>query len=374
MKIIRIVLLILILWNIPSIALFAFSPSIGSALSYFTIGLLAVYYLFETKSAPNWWILTIALLYFIISSFQYYDSPNDIIRETVKYFIFVIGGYELVKKTGKEELFLFLLLGSISIAIDALFFPSRFGRYSGFYLNPNEAGFVCVFGYALVFSLKNISIKLLGQFVFTLMGLLTFSRTFIVIWLILNIISLRISIKNLRILGVGILIFSALIFIDESVGLNNPRFDQLQNIVSNEDVKVTVVSKDSRTETWSKFYDDMLQSPIFGNGYGTLSGKLDSGGVHNSYLMIIGEAGIIPFLALLAYIAYLMYWSIYFFKKTPHLILQSVALTLFLLTDHNFFVSYYLVFGAMWIQYQIVKQKNLVDTTENILENNKLET
>jgi O-antigen ligase len=126
--------------------------------------------------------------------------------------------------------------------------------------------------------------------------------------------------------------------------------------------------------TWSKFYDVLLESPIFGNGYGTLSGKLGYGGVHNTYLMIIGEAGIIPFVLLLAYICYLFYWSICFFKTTPYLIMQTVALALFLLTDHNFFVSYYLVFGAMWIQYQIVVQKKLLFGTENQIENEKLET
>jgi O-antigen ligase len=374
MKIIRIVLLVLILWNLPAIALLTMGPSLGSRLSYITIGLLAIYYFFEIKTTPNWWIIILALSYFIISSLQYYGPPIDFTLELIKYFIFVIGGYELVKRVSKEELFFFLLLGALSVAFEAVLFPSAFGRYSGFYLNANEAGFVCVYGYALVYSLKNTSIKLLGQFVFTLMGLLTFSRTFIIIWLFINIISLKISIKNIKVLGIGILIFSTLLFIDESVGLNNPRFEQLKKIVNNETVSVNEVSEDSRMSTWSKFYDVILESPIFGNGYGTLSGKLGYGGVHNTYLMIIGEAGIIPFVLLLAYICYLFYWSICFFKTTPYLIMQTVALALFLLTDHNFFVSYYLVFGAMWIQYQIVVQKKLLFGTENQIENEKLET
>ena len=63
MKIIKIVLSVLILWNLPSLALFAISPSLGSALSYTTIVLLVIYYLFETKTTPNWWILILALLY-----------------------------------------------------------------------------------------------------------------------------------------------------------------------------------------------------------------------------------------------------------------------------------------------------------------------
>ncbi|MCK7591030.1 O-antigen ligase family protein [Subsaxibacter sp. CAU 1640] len=365
MKILRILILMLILWNLPSITLFAFSESLGSLMSYLTIGLLGLYYLFEKKTQPNWWIIILALMYFTISSFQYYGPPMDFILETIKYFVFVIGGYELVKRVNKEQLFIFMTLGALSVAVEAFFFPSKFGRYAGFYLNPNEAGFICLYGYALVYSFKNASIKLLGQFTFTLMGLLTFSRTFIVIWVVLNLVSLKISLKNIRILGIGVLLFATLLFIDETVGLNNPRFDQLKSIVNNESVSTSEVGEDSRMSTWSHFYDKILKSPFIGNGYGTLSGKLGSLGVHNTYLMVIGEAGIIPFLLLIFYIGYLVYWSIYFFKKTPYLIMQTIALALFLLTDHNFFVHYYVAFVAMWIQYQIAEQKMMFNNYDS---------
>ncbi|WP_047546298.1 O-antigen ligase family protein [Psychroserpens sp. Hel_I_66] len=365
MKIIRIITLVLIIWNIPSIGLSAFGDSIGSLLSYATISLLGVYYLFEKKTTPNWWIIILALMYFIISSFQFYGTPKIFMLELAKFFVFILGAYELVKRVGKEQLFFFLLLGSITVAIEALFFPTKLGRYSGFYLNPNEAGFICIYGYALVYSLKNTSIKLLGQFVFTLMGLLTFSRTFIVIWVILNIISLKISIKNLRVLGIGVLIFSSLIFIDEVVGLNNPRFEQLTNIVTNKNVSVNTINEDSRVDTWAGHFDEILHSPFIGNGYGSFSGGTGNLGVHNSYLMIIGEAGIIPFLIFLAYMAYLFFWSIYFFKKTPYLIMQTIALSMFLLTDHNFFTHYYVLFATMWIQYQIVLERQSLSNLEN---------
>ncbi|WP_084203504.1 O-antigen ligase family protein [Psychroserpens damuponensis] len=368
MKILRIIILLLILWNLPSIGLSAMGDGVGSLLSYLTITLIAVYYFFEEKSKPNWWIIVLSFFYFIIASFQYYGTPKVFMLETTKYFIFVLGGYELVKRVNKEELFFILLLGTISVAIEALYFPSKLGRYSGFYLNPNEAGFVCIYGYALVYSLKNTSFKLLGQFVFTLMGLLTFSRTFIVIWLILNIISLKISIKNIRILGIGVLIFSSLIFIDEVVGLNNPRFKQLTNIIKNENVSVNEINEDSRVDTWAQHFDEILESPFFGNGYGTFSGGTGHLGVHNSYLMIIGEAGIFPFLILIAYMGYLVFWSIYFFNRTPYLIMQTIAVTMFLLTDHNFFTHYYVLLVTMWIQYQIVLEKERFYEINNSIE------
>lgn len=355
MKILKYIVLSLIILNLPSKALVTIGESVGSLLSYVTILLLTVYYFLSKKTTPNWGLIIIALAYFIIGSFQYYGPSKDFIFETIKYFIFIICGYELVKKVTNVELFYFFLIGAITIGFDALFNPTNFGRYSGFYLNPNVAGFMCIYGYALVYSIKNTTIKLSGQFIFTLMGLLTFSRTFIVIWVILNLISLKISIKNIRILGIVFLIFSTLIVIDEFVGLNNPRFDQLKSIANNESVSTEEINQDSRAETWALFYDDILAAPIFGSGYGTFSGKLGSLGAHNTYLMIIGEAGIIPFALFIGYIGYLFYWSIYFFKRAPNLIMQTIALAFFLLANHNFFIFYFVSFAVMWIQYQIYK-------------------
>lgn len=361
MKVFRIIILSSLLWNLPSITLATIGPTFGSLLSYITIGLLAVYYFLENKSTPNWWILIIALLYFTISSFQYYGDTQFFLYDFLKYFIVVIGAYELVKRVTTRELFYFILIGSLSIVVETIFFPIRQGRYSGVYLNPNVAGFICIFGYALTYGLKNLSLKLFGQFIFTLMGLLTFSRTFIVIWILLNLISLKISIKNIRIIGVGVLIISSLMFIDQLVGLNNPRFDQLKRILNNEKASNQVLTEDSRTDTWSLYYEKIKKSPVIGNGYGSFSGEMGRiVGVHNTYLLILGEAGIIPFLLFLAYFIYLFYWGIYFFKQAPNLFMQTITLVVFLLANHNFFNFYYLTFAAMWIQYQIIVQKELV--------------
>lgn len=375
MKIFRAVLLALLLWNLSSIALVNLGSTAGAVLSFGTIALLAFYYLLAEKTAPNWWILIISLLYFTISSFQYQEETKYFVNDTIKYFVFVIAGYELIKKVSKEQLFYFLLLASLTIAVHALFFPSKSGRYFGIYLQPNNAGFMCIYGYALTYGIKKLPIKLLGQFIFTLMGLLTFSRSFIVIWVILNLLSLKIDIKNIRILGIGFLIFSSLLIIDDLVGLNNPRFDQLKNILTNEKVSNEEITEDSRTDTWALYYDKILEAPIFGNGYKSFQGEPGRiVGVHNSYLMILGEAGVIPFLAFLAYFMHLFYWSSYLFKEAPYLLMQTIALALFLMAFHGFFNFYFVTFTAMWIQYQIVEQKRLLSNNEIRIENNKFET
>ncbi|MBJ7882714.1 O-antigen ligase family protein [Gelidibacter salicanalis] len=358
MKILKYIIFALVILNLPSIALSIYGGALGSVLSYATIVLLAIYYFLEKKSAPNWWLLIIALLFYSISGLQYSGDTATFLMEFIKYIVFIICGYELSKHITITELYVFLLIGALSIGVESIFFPTRFGRYSGFYINPNVAGFICITGFALTYGLKRSSLKYIGQFVFTLTGLLTFSRTFIVIWLFINLISLKISIKNLRILGSGVLILGTLFFIDELIGLNNPRFNQLKSIVNNEDVSNQEITSDSRADTWALFYDQIYDSPLIGNGYGTFSGKGNMNlGVHNTYLRIIGEAGIIPFIVFVIYIMYLLYMSFIYFHRAPNLIMQIIALSLFLMANHNFFGFYYVTFAAMWVQYQIYKLK-----------------
>ncbi|WP_179354448.1 O-antigen ligase family protein [Winogradskyella vidalii] len=369
MKILKYICFALVILNLPSIALSVYGSALGALLSLATIGLLIVYYFLEEKTTPNWWLIIIALSFFLISSFKYPGETIAFVFEAIKYFIFIICGYELTKNISIVEFYSFLLFGASTIIIHAIFFPSDFGRYSGFYLNPNVAGFICITGYATTYGLKQISLKLIGQFIFTLAGLLTFSRSFIVIWILLNIISLKISIKNIRIFGIGFLIIGTLFFIGDTIGLNNPRFEQLKSILNNESVSVQEVNSDSRTETWALFYDQILESPLLGNGFGTFSGKGDAGlGVHNSYLRVIGEAGILPFLIFISYFIHLLAWSTIHFKKAPNLIMQIIALVLFLMANHNFFGFFYLTFAAMWIQYQIYIFKDNSDKGNILIE------
>ncbi|MDY2586652.1 O-antigen ligase family protein [Winogradskyella aquimaris] len=374
MRILKYICFALVVLNLPSVALSAYGGGVGSLLSYLTILFLTLYYFFGKKTRPNWWLIIISILFFMIGGFQFIGLTSGFIYDTIKYFIYLICAYEMVKNISVSEYNFFLVIGSATIILEAVMFTSDFGRYSGFYLAPNEAGFICITGYATTYGLKNAGIKLTAQFICTLAGLLTFSRTFILIWLLINIISLKISIKNIRIFGLGFLIISTLFFIDEMVGLNNPRFEQLKSIISNDGgVTSEELSEDSREDTWAKFYDKILDSPFIGNGYGSFSGKEGHGkGVHNSFLTVIGEAGILPFILFVAYIGYLNVMSIVYFNKKPNLIMQIIALSLFLMANHNFFTFYYVSFAAMWIQYQIEVAKNEDEVNEIEVRKNAL--
>jgi O-antigen ligase len=324
--------------------------------------------MFSNKGKANVWMIVIGLSYYLISAVQYSGDFRFFVTLFLKYFIVVICGYEVIKDTSKKELFIFLMIGALSILMHTLFFTSDYGRYSGFYINPNVGGFICITGYGLSYGLDNKKIKLIGQFLFTLMGLLTFSRTFIVLWLLVNLLSIFINIKNVKIFVLGALIMSTLFVIDEFIGLNNPRFKQLKALVTNERVDSRQISEDSRTETWARFYDYVLDKPIVGNGYGAFQGGgVHRLGSHNTYLLVIGESGIIPFLIFTGLFLYMLYKGIVLFRYAPHILMQAIGIAVFLLANHNFFNFYYITFLAMWLQYQIItNEERLPEPNQNL--------
>lgn len=363
MKLLKLSIFGIIALNLAAAGVAFYGFTVGGLVNALSFGLLLLFFFIEAKniSKPNFWLLGIGFLYYFFSSFNYLGDSNYFIFASVKYAVIVFCGYELIKRITQNELFYFLLIGSISIGIHALFFPSNFGRYSGLYLNPNLAGFVCIFCYSLIFGLKKQKLRLISQFVVSLMGFLTFSRTFIVLWILLNLISIKISIKNIRVFAIGFGIFFTLIIIDESVGLKNPRFQQLRALASNEEVSTSELNEDSRVDTWARFYDLILEKPILGNGYGTFQGITSKSqiGAHNTYLLVLGESGFIPFLLFLVYIGYLLIRSFGVFKDEPHLFLLMICLSMFLLTNHNFFNFYYITFLTMWTQFEISKAQTI---------------
>ncbi|MFD2790558.1 O-antigen ligase family protein [Arenibacter antarcticus] len=322
-------------------------------------------------------MIVIGLLFFSISSIvndKYIpEETKDFIMFIIKYFITVICGYELLKNTTTREITLFLCLGALTILMQILLFNNPlidYGRYSGFYLNPNVAGFICLVGYGMSFANQNKNFRLFLQIVFTIMGLLTFSRTFILLWLLTNLISIKIDIKNSRVLLYGFGLLTAFVIFGEFLPVKNPRLDQMSAILKGEKVKTTEINEDSRTETWSLYYDALLDHPILGNGYNSFSGEssISSVGVHNSFLKIWGEAGIFVFILFIIMYLLMIKQSLQLFEESPHLFLIVIAVILFLTTNHNFFDNGYILFISMWIQAEISKHKIEEQSTEIISE------
>ena len=150
----------------------------------------------------------------------------------------------------------------------------------------------------------------------------------------------------------------------ELLNLGGKRFETLKAVISNDRPK-NKLEDDSRTATWSRFYDNVLDSPFLGNGYGSFQGDgINHVGVHNTYLLIIGESGIIPFIVFIFIVSKHMKLSWKHFKDDETLLYMSITMTLYLLTLHDFFeFPFMLSLILFWFN-----QTKLVDQKQETLE------
>ncbi len=368
MNIIRYAILTLIIWALPSFVSAYFSPAIGSFLSYLTFGLLLVYYLIDKDIAPNLPIFVIlGVSYYFIAALNYTGSLSvtDYSIMIIKYLIVIVCGAKVMNKTSLEDIYIILIFGSLSIIINTLFFPlynanfsPSYGRFSGFYLNPNFAGALSLIGLALSFGIKNEKIRYLGFIIFTIGGFFTFSRYFLAMWVIVNLFSVFINRKNLWIPLFGALGLMTILVFGSGLQLNAERFNAIQSLFSgNPDTKT--LQEDSRTDTWASYKNIIINKPIFGNGYGKLHGShfgLDAG-VHNTYLLIIGEAGIFPFLIVVGIYMFLLLRSFKIYKGAPHLLMLALVLTTGLLVTHNYFDKFSLLLVSIYLYIVLLNQK-----------------
>jgi hypothetical protein len=342
--------------------MFYINDGVSSLASYLSYSLLIIHYILSSKTKLNLWMIAIGMLFFSISSLsgdKYIPAEiRDYIMIIIKYFILVICGYELLKHTSTREISIFLIIGATTILAQIIFFNNPlidYGRYSGFYLNPNVGGFICLIGYGLSFANENKNIRLFLQVVFTLMGLLTFSRTFILLWILTNLIAIKINVKNAKVLLYGFGLLLAFVIYSEFLPVKNPRLAQLSALVKGEKVNTTEISEDSRTETWSLYYEALLNQPILGNGYNSFQGNshISTVGVHNSFLKMWGEAGIILFIVFSTMYLVMLKQTYQIFDSDPHLFMITIAVILFLTTNHNFFETEFILLVSMWIQAKI---------------------
>lgn len=370
MNIIKYITLFLFFCNIPSYLLAYFGGGLGSLSSYLSsIIILAYFFLSKEKNKLLLPFILLGILYYMLSGLNYSEPIYGIeffIKDFIRFMIVVLFAGEFLYKTSNKDIYIILLIGATSIVINAVIFPlananfyPTYGRFSGFYLNPNFAGSICLIGYALSYVIPNKVLKLGGQMLFTLAGILTFSRSFIVIWLLLNIIAIYNNKKNMLAPAIGALVLLLVFTVSSMLTLNTDRFKALQSIFGEEKVQTRTIQEDSRTDTWALYTDLILDRPFLGNGYESFKTKLSGlPGVHNSFLLVIGEAGILPFLLMLGIYSYLLLKGIQKFKQHPEYLYITVVLIMSLMVGHGYFDNYYNVILSMYLYIQYKKPVN----------------
>ena len=361
MTILKYITLALFLLNLPSFGLISFGSGIGGALSMLLFGCVFFYFFLNEKIKPVLSFALLGLLYFLISGFNFTGVLEDFFKDAIRYFIFILMITALAKKTSETEFCVLLLIGALSMLINVLIFPNDYGRYSGFYVNPNTAGNVCLIGFALAFKLNNKKQRLIAQFLFVIAGIMTFSRYFILLFILVNLVSILSNKKNIIGLASGVI---ALIIIlsTTSLQLNIERFGALKSIFT-DDVDTETISKETRNETWAEYTDVILDNPMFGNGYKAMQGRESDTvgikvGVHNSYLMVLGESGIIPFVLLIFIYLALFFRSIKHFDTNPEYVYLSIILLAYLLVSHKLYENYLVLFLSIWLYVRVNKKSS----------------
>ncbi|EGV44763.1 O-antigen ligase domain-containing protein [Bizionia argentinensis JUB59] len=370
MKILKYIALTLILLNIPTFSLHYLGPLFGSITNLLLFVSVIIYFFFAEKSKPVWPFIVLGICFFIFSGLQYSGDTTELIKDAVRYFIFIICVNQITKKTTDTELLIFLLIGALSIAVNAIVFPDSFGRYGGFYLNANKAGFICLFGFTLSYIIKNYKLKLLIQFTLIVCGIFTLSRSFLLFLVVINLVSIFANKKNIQTLAIGSIAL-VFIFTASTLQLNKARFSALKSVFSSsEEIETQTITEGSRDETWFYFSDLITNNIIAGAGYKSMRGASSlvtvEYGVHNTFLMVLGEAGIIAFLLIVIIYLAMTIRSFKYLRKNQEYAYLAIAIVGYLMVAHNYFEKYDVLFVSIWLYHKVRQEIPL--EVENIEE------
>lgn len=360
MKLLKYFLLALILLNITSFSLTVLGSGAGSLFSALLYGCVILYYFLNPKPKVQIIFIVLGLCYFLISGLNYSGPIRDFFVDGIKYFIFIIGAVSLARETNRKEIGWFMFFGAMTVLINAVVFSNAYGRYGGFYINPNRAGVACLIAFSLTFYLQKTYLKLLLQLLIVTAGIMTLSRTFIVVLLTINVIAIIANKRNSISLLAGSIALVLVLTVSSLFNLNTVRFSAFQSIFGSQEMETKTITKGSRNETWALYTDIILNNAVTGIGYHALHGKQSNvnikSGVHNTFLMAIGESGIITFLLFIILYLALFFRSLKHIKTNPEYTCIATVLISFLLVSHNYFDNYLILFISIWL-YDRVKDK-----------------
>ena len=212
-------------------------------------------------------------------------------------------------------------------------------RLSGVYANPNLAGFVANIGLLLSLTLmfsKHIFPKIIGLagIIFSIStAVATFSKTsllqcgiIIIIFLITFLVRYTKIEKQTR-RGIGVILLAILLLLvplsvylssqyDELTPFQQDRIEQLSQLVTEGKVDSDLTT--NRSDAVADGLNLIANHPLMGNGFMSFlrlenaSGKTGEDiGIHNTFLLVLGDAGIFPFIV---YVMFHLFCFISFFK------------------------------------------------------------
>lgn len=244
-------------------------------------------------------------------------------------------------------------------------------RFGGFFGNPNEAGVIACAAVAMTLSepFRSRRLQVTALVIGSIAAVLTFSKTaWLVLPTLLALHLMRRSRRNPFLLLAILAAIPLLFFFDIAViltwFLNNPFFEL--NLAQTRRIEGLVLFLTATDETgsalssrdflWQFGFEQIMQSPLLGSGLGSfhhMKGGLEENevwqGVHNTYLMVWGEAGLLAF-ALFVFTTFLVARDILFNAWHPASFQLGLIIFLNFQVNHNILTSrYFLVFLAVLV-------------------------
>lgn len=203
-----------------------------------------------------------------------------------------------------------------------MFPPLEITRGFGLFANPNEAGVVSCFTIALLLFLyrQTKEIRFIVSIIVPIIGVLaSFSKTAI---FIMGIIFIAYSVLGKSKYSFILIVISSITVTSFLINMNvdglvnigftslqAQRLNQVAEIIFTGQINATTTT--SRTLLWEFGFNEFVSSPYIGQGMGMLH-KMDyitdalgnPQGVHNMYLMLLGESGTVPIFIILTSLIY----------------------------------------------------------------------
>ena len=242
-----------------------------------------------------------------------------------------VGGRVVWRRVGEERLLLGVLVILTASCVLMLASPWFFEmlqnppsqghyRFFGSYADPNEAGTVASITVVLALALMRrgrhrlVGYGALAVAAVAVVG--TFSRTALIVTPVLVLGALLVSRREERRRVASGALVVALVGAGVAVTLNTDLFEERQvarlySMVEVFDPAGRDLSLAGRAALWRLALDQTLESPLIGNGLGRLH-ELEGAwyneqgvllGAHNHYLVLWGEAGFVPLLLFVAFLA-----------------------------------------------------------------------
>ena len=317
--------------------------------------------IFKDKTKPNL-ILLILSIALILYSLIHFQNININTFLNISIFIFIILGLNLYVR--KKEIFQFsynikLLCISIILAsiMSCLYFVSpnlqnlitpfyvstNLARFSALFPHPNSLAILCeialsILTFFLLTEKKNIFNIILFCLI-TLIGLLTFSKTFI---LLLLVILIAIFIKGLKInkkitlITTGIILLCAIIFCLVAKDVVNILIDRFFGRVTEchnfRDFMNMILT--DRFDLWIEYLKEIFYHPtIFFFGKGLGCSPIEILGAHNTFISLFYQMGFVGIFLLGFIIGYLIKQILKIEKFNKVILVPIIVILLLLMVE-----------------------------------------